>query len=109
MLPERERGVCCSVTLELPATKAAAIAGVLKALGDPTRLQMMLALRAASEPICVCDFTEAFGLSQSTVSHHMARLRDAGLVEAARRGIWTYYRLRTHLPESVRRVVEALR
>lgn len=108
MVPDRERGVCCEVKLELPSTKAAESAALLKALGDPTRLQMVLALRASTEPICVCDFTDAFGLSQPTVSHHMGRLRAVGLVEATKRGIWAYYRLRPHLPEAVRRVIDAL-
>jgi ArsR family transcriptional regulator len=108
VLPERERGVCCTLDLELPAERADEVASVLKALSDPTRLQMLLALRAAREPACICDFTATFGLSQPTVSHHMKKLRDAGLVDATRKGIWTYYRLRPHLPERVTRIIEAL-
>ena len=108
VLPDRERGVCCAVKLELPTAKAAEIAALLKALADPTRLQMVLALRASAEPICICDFTDAFRLSQPTVSHHMGRLRAVGLVESTKRGIWTYYRLRPRLPEAVRRVIAAL-
>ncbi len=107
-LPERERGVCCTVDLEVPARRAAELAGVLKALADPTRVQMVLTMRAAREPVCICDFTATFSLSQPTVSHHMGKLRAAGLVEATRRGIWTYYRLRPDLPERVRRIVDAL-
>ena len=108
VFPDRERGVCCAVDLEVEDAKAADLAAVLKALGDPTRLQMVLALRKATEPACICDFTAAFSLSQPTVSHHMARLRRAGLVEATRRGIWTFYRLKPHLPAAVARIVEAL-
>jgi ArsR family transcriptional regulator len=108
VLPERERGVCCTVQLEVPETKAAELASVMKALSDPTRLQMVLALRKATEPACICDFTATFNLSQPTVSHHMTKLREAGLVEATRRGIWTFYRLKPHLPASVARIVEAL-
>ena len=108
VLPERERGVCCTVELELPPARADEVAEVLKAIADPTRLQMLLALRAAKEPACICDFTATFGLSQPTVSHHMKKLRDAGLVDATRKGIWTYYALRPHLPERIRRIVEAL-
>jgi len=108
VLPERERGVCCAVELEVPEVRALEIADVLKALADPTRLQMVLALRAAKEPVCICDFTVTFELSQPTLSHHMAKLRRAGLVEATRRGIWAYYRLKPHLPPQVRRIVDAL-
>lgn len=107
-LPERERGVCCTLDLEVPESRAVEIAGVLKALADPTRVQMVLALREAKEPACICDFTATFDLSQPTVSHHMAKLHAAGLVESTRRGIYTYYRLRPHLPASVARIVEAL-
>ena len=108
VVADRERGVCCEVKFELPNAKAAETADLLKALGDPTRLQIILALRAATDPICVCDFTDAFGLSQPTVSHHMGRLRAVGLVEATKRGIWSYYRLRPHLPEAVQRMIDAL-
>lgn len=108
VLPERERGVCCAVTLEVPAVRAAELADVLKALSDPTRLQMILALRASKDPVCICDFAATFDLSQPTLSHHMARLRDAGLVEATRRGIWAYYRLTPHLPAHIRKIIDAL-
>ncbi|MDP9252859.1 MAG: metalloregulator ArsR/SmtB family transcription factor [Chloroflexota bacterium] len=108
VLPDRERGVCCTVDLEVPAVRAEEIADVLKALADPTRVQIILCLREAKEPVCVCDFTATFDLSQPTISHHMARLRDAGLVEATRQGIWSYYRLAPHLPAPVRRIIEAL-
>ena len=52
-LPERERGVCCTLDLELPEARAAEIAAVMKALADPTRVQMVLALRRRAEPVCV--------------------------------------------------------
>src|SRR2546425_5706158 len=107
-LQERIRGICCTVELEVPHGRAEEIADVLKALADPTRLQMILALREAKQPACICDFTATFSLSQPTVSHHMAKLRDAGLVDATRHGIWTYYRLKPHLPERVQRIIEAL-
>jgi ArsR family transcriptional regulator len=54
---------------------------------------MLVALRQAQAPVCICDFTAAFELTQPTISHHMAKLRDAGLVAAEKRGIWVYYRL----------------
>ena len=108
VLPERERGVCCVVELEVPAARATELADVLKALSDPTRLQMILALRASKDPVCICDFTATFDLSQPTLSHHMAKLRDAGLVEATRQGIWAYYRLKPHLSAHVRRIIDAL-
>ncbi len=81
---------------------------MLKALADPTRLQIVLVLRDAAKPVCVCDFTAAFDLAQPTVSHQRAKLREAGLVEATSEGIWTYYRLRHDLPGPVRRLVDAV-
>ena len=107
-LPARERGICCEVDLALPSAEAEDLASVLRALGDPTRLQIVLTLRGASAPICICDFTAKLDLSQPTISHHMARLREAGLVEVSRRGIWAYYRLRSHLPAKVAALIATL-
>jgi ArsR family transcriptional regulator, arsenate/arsenite/antimonite-responsive transcriptional repressor len=93
----RERGVCC----ELPAVDqgwAETTAGVLKAVADPARLTMLAALWRAEAPVCICDFTAALDLSQPTISHHMAKLRQAGLVDREKRGIWIYYRIRPDLP-----------
>jgi len=105
---ERERGLCCDVHFEVAPAKAVEIAAVLKALGDPTRVQMVLSLRKMKGPLCICDFTAAFKLSQPTVSHHMAKLREAGLVDATRKGIWTFYRLKPHLQPAVLRIIDAL-
>lgn len=107
-LPERERGVCCPPTLKLRPERVAGVSDVLKALADPTRLQMAIALRDAKEPVCVCDFVGTFDLSQPTVSHHMAKLRDAGLVEVTKRGIWSFYRLAPDLPAAARRILDAI-
>jgi ArsR family transcriptional regulator, arsenate/arsenite/antimonite-responsive transcriptional repressor len=106
--PDRRRGTCSDVELELTPTDAAAKADLLKALADPTRLQMVLALRHARDPICICDFTATFDLSQPTVSHHMARLRQVGLVEVSRKGGWSYYRLRPELPGWTWPLIKAL-
>src|SRR6266404_6842457 len=105
VLPERERGVCCPPTLKSRPEKVEQTSEILKALADPTRLQMALSLRDAKEAICICDFTASFDLGQPTISHHMAKLREAGLVEVQRRGIWAFYSLRRDLPTAVRRIV----
>src|SRR5207302_5096282 len=81
---------------------------ILKALADPTRLQMALSLRDAKEPVCICDFTASFDISQPTVSHHMAKLREAGLVDVTKRGIWSFYRLAPDLPPATRRILDAI-
>jgi ArsR family transcriptional regulator len=106
-LPVRQRGVLSELPQPADGLWAERRAALLKALADPTRLSMIAVLHRASEPVCICDFTAAYALSQPTISHHMARLRGAGIVEASRRGIWVYYRLRTDLPGPVRRLLEA--
>ena len=95
VLPERERGVCCPPTLRARPEKIEQTSEILKALADPTRLQMMLSLRDAKEPVCICDFTATFDISQPTVSHHMSRLREAGLVSVQRDGQRRRYELRS--------------
>lgn len=64
---------------------------VFRALGDQTRLEVYRLIAAQAEPICVCDITERFEVSQPTISHHLKTLREAGLVTVSRRGIWAYY------------------
>ncbi len=76
------------------------LAATFKALADPTRVAIVNRL-ACGEECCVCDLTDAFELSQPTVSHHLRVLREAGLVESERRGTWGYYRL---VPEAIERL-----
>ena len=83
-------------------------ANLMKALADTTRLTMVAALWKAKSPVCICDFTADLELTQPTVSHHMAKLKEAGLVESAKDGIWTFYRLRHDLPASTRRLLGQL-
>ena len=64
---------------------------LFKALGDETRLRIV-ALLSHGE-LCVCHLQEALGLSQPSVSRHLATLRAAGVVEQRRERKWVYYRL----------------
>lgn len=105
----RQRGVCCTPERRMPTERVEQLSEVLKALADPTRLEIVAILRDATEPVCVCDLTSTFDLSQPTLSHHMARLRQAGLIESEKRGIWAFYRLRADLAPQVKRFVEAIR
>jgi ArsR family transcriptional regulator len=63
----------------------------LRALGDPTRLEIFRLIAAQAGPMCVCDVVDGFNLSQPTISHHLKALREAGLVTVSRRGVWAYY------------------
>lgn len=67
------------------------LAHIFKALSDETRLRI-LALLSDGE-LCVCDLMAALELPQSTVSRHLAYLRNAGLVDDERRGVWMFYRI----------------
>lgn len=103
----RARGECCA----LPSVKeswANDTSDLMKALADATRLTMVASLWKADGPICICDFTAGLGLTQSTISHHMAKLRAAGLVDCEKRGVWVYYRLHDKLPPSTRQMLGQL-
>jgi len=65
-----------------------------RALGDETRLSLIMAVSASENAeACVCDLTPDTGLAQSTVSHHLKLLVDAGLLSRTQRGKWAYYAL----------------
>jgi ArsR family transcriptional regulator, arsenate/arsenite/antimonite-responsive transcriptional repressor len=84
--------------------EAVATAAVFKALADPARVRVLNLLAASGEPVCVCHLTELLELSQPTVSFHMRRLMDAGLLDREQRGVWAYYSLR----EDARRRLSAI-
>jgi ArsR family transcriptional regulator len=87
---------CCSPVTggALDEDAAAQLAAVFKALGDPTRVRLVSLIAATpGGEACICDLTEPVGLSQPTVSHHMKKLADAGLVTRTQRGKWAYYRI----------------
>lgn len=69
------------------------IAAIASALSDESRVRALWACRKGE--ICACQIIELLGLSASTVSKHMAILRDAGLVRGRKEGRWMYYRLPT--------------
>jgi len=85
--------ICCAPAIAPVSPEIAErLASQFKALADPTRVGIVNRLAAASE-VCVCDLTSVFDLSQPTVSHHLRVLREAGLVDATKRGTSSYYRL----------------
>jgi ArsR family transcriptional regulator len=67
---------------------------LFKVLGDPARVRIVNVLATSSEPVCVCHLIEPLGLSQPTVSHHLKRLVDVGLLEREQRGKWAYFSLK---------------
>jgi ArsR family transcriptional regulator len=104
-LPVVTRACCAPGAPPLEQAAARSLAARFKALSDPSRVAIVNRL-AGAEDVCVCDFTGTLGLSQPTVSHHLRVLRQAGLVEVARkRGTWVHYRL---VPEAVAELALAL-
>jgi ArsR family transcriptional regulator len=92
-----EADVCCpgSACDLLPAAPATQVAEVFKALADPTRVRLLHYLAySASGTACACHLPEALGISQPTLSFHMKKLHDAGLVTREKRGRWVHYTVR---------------
>ncbi len=85
---------CCSTPQAvepLPQEERGQLVSVFHALSDPTRLDIFRLIASQHEPICVCDITTRFDVTQPTISHHLRVLREAGLVTVSRRGVWAYY------------------
>jgi ArsR family transcriptional regulator len=85
--------IACCKPLAAPSLsddEAEATSRLFKALGDPARVKI-LNLLAGGEPTCACELIPALGLSQPTVSHHLKKLTDAGLLRREQRGVWAYY------------------
>jgi ArsR family transcriptional regulator, arsenate/arsenite/antimonite-responsive transcriptional repressor len=84
---------CCEplVYPDVEPVEAERMAAIAKALGDPIRLQLVDVLRKHAGKVCVCELVPLFDISQPTLSHHLKKLRDAGIVDCERRGLWAYY------------------
>jgi ArsR family transcriptional regulator len=96
LAPKRKRPAgepCCDPVVhpEVDEAEAGRIAAVARALSDPIRVQLVDVLRRHAGKVCVCELTPLFDVSQPTVSHHLKVLRDAGLVDVERRGLWSFY------------------
>jgi ArsR family transcriptional regulator len=105
---DAESAPCCAPLAQpgLSDADARGAADLFKALGDPHRVRIVNLLATAGEPVCVCDLTPALALAQGTVSFHLKRLLDAGLIRRERRGTWSYYSLE---PGALSRVADVLR
>jgi ArsR family transcriptional regulator len=87
---------CCAplAAQSLTDDEAEATAELFKALGDPARVRIVNLIATSGEPVCACNLTEPLGLSQPTVSHHLKKLLDAGLLDRDQRGRWAYFSLK---------------
>jgi len=93
--PRRRQSTGCSVTAvapDLSVERATALSILAKALGDPTRLQIVDVVRkSAPEAVCQCELVPLFSMSQAGLAKHLKVLVDAGILASERRGTWTYY------------------
>ena len=99
---------CCArlAAPRLSNEQAEATASVFRALGDPARVRILNCLATAGEPVCACQFLAPLGLSQPTVSHHLKKLTDAGLLHREQRGKWAYYSLEPTAAATLAAVVD---
>ena len=91
---KRQAGAACCDPVVYPDVErrqAERMASIAKALGDPVRLQLVDVLRKHAGKVCVCELVPLFDVSQPTLSHHLKKLREAGIVDSERRGLWAYY------------------
>lgn len=101
--------ISCCAPLGAPALsadEADATAQLFKALGDPARVKIVNLVATSEQPVCACNLTEPLGLSQPTVSHHLKKLTDAGVLAREQRGVWAYYSIDPQAVAQLRAVVE---
>jgi ArsR family transcriptional regulator, arsenate/arsenite/antimonite-responsive transcriptional repressor len=82
-----------SIDVTVPAVRLDAdrLAAIAKAISEPARVKLLDVLRRSGEPVCQCELVPLFDMPQSTLSHHVNKLVDAGLVTVERRHKWAYY------------------
>jgi len=101
--------VACCAPLAAPALDeeaAVATAELFKALGDPARVRIVNLLATSGEPVCACELYEPLDLAQPTVSHHLKKLVEAGLLEREQRGKWAYFSLKRDAVEKLAAVAD---
>jgi ArsR family transcriptional regulator len=98
-----EAVACCAplAATVMSDEEAEATAELFRALGDPARVRILNLLATSEEPVCACHLYEPLGLAQPTVSHHLKKLVDAGLLDREQRSKWAYYSLRRDAVETL--------
>lgn len=91
---------------KLPAKRITQHAEIFKAIGSPIRLEILATIANHNAKVCACDFEELVDLSQPTVSHHLKKLSEAGLIKQEKQGTWTHYSIR---PQVIVSLMEDLR
>ncbi|MFP5416267.1 MAG: ArsR/SmtB family transcription factor [Actinomycetes bacterium] len=102
---------CCVVdepAALIPAGDAAELASLLKALADPVRLRLLrFVAESPDTTACACHMPGALGIAQPTLSHHLRKLVEAGLLAREQRGRWAHYRLRAEAIAPIRAYLDA--
>ena len=100
--------VCCAPlgAEALAEEEAVATAELFRALGDPARVRIVNLVATSAEPVCACELYGPLGLSQPTVSHHLKKLVEAGLLEREQRGKWAYFSLRREAVDTLAAVAD---
>jgi ArsR family transcriptional regulator, arsenate/arsenite/antimonite-responsive transcriptional repressor len=101
---DRSLPIVCCAPLAAPVLsdeEADGTAALFRALAEPARVRIVNLLATSDDTVCVCNLTEPLGLTQPTVSHHLKKLVDAGLLEREQRGKWAYYSIN---PEAMARL-----
>src|SRR5512133_1068413 len=104
-----ETAIACCAPLAAPLLEereATATAELFKALADPARVRIVNVLATTDQPACVCELIEPLGLAQPTVSHHLKKLTEAGLLEREQRGKWAYFSLKRDAVEKLAAVAD---
>ena len=99
---------CCAplAASVLSDEEAVATAELFKALADPARVRIVNVLASAGGAVCACDLNGPVGLAQPTVSHHLKKLVEAGLLEREQRGKWAYFSLKPDAVEKLAAVAD---
>jgi ArsR family transcriptional regulator len=94
---------CCAALAAptLDEEEALATAELFKALADPARVRIVNVVATSGEAVCACELYEPLGLSQPTVSHHLKKLTDVGLLDREQRGKWAYFSLNREAVEKL--------
>jgi ArsR family transcriptional regulator len=106
---QSELPILCCKPLAAPSLSdadAEATATLFRALADPARIKIVNVLARSDAPVCACEFEPALGLSQGTVSHHLKRLTEAGLLEREQRGRWAFFSLSAAAPARLAGILE---
>ncbi|HLG78846.1 MAG TPA: metalloregulator ArsR/SmtB family transcription factor [Ktedonobacteraceae bacterium] len=107
-LSNQSVGIAPKFVPTLSEEDAVVQARLLKALADPTRLRILSLLSRHEGEVCVFEIVESFTLEQPTISHHLRILRDAGLVDCRKKGLWAYYYVRREALNRARDIIEGL-